>query len=172
MNNPKISIYVAMDEKRGIGRENKIPWHIKEDLVRLKQATIGHTVILGRTTYESMLWYYAKSGRPTMSQRRHIVITHNPHYIVEKDKGIAVTSIEQAIATAKMTEKDEIFILGGARIFEQTLPLADKLYITVVKGDYQADTFFPDYSAFKRIVHVERHENAQYHYSFLELIRN
>lgn len=174
----KISIIAAMDEKRGIGKDNKIPWHIKEDLVRLKSLTIGHTVILGRTTYESMLAYYQKSGKPTMSQRIHIVVTRDPSYHVDENKGLVAHSIEEAVRLAREKEAlrqaqglQEIFIIGGARIFEQTIGLADKLYLTIVKGDFGADTFFPDYSEFKKVVFEQKGESEDHKYTFLELER-
>lgn len=174
----KISIIAAMDQKRGIGKDNKIPWRIKEDLVRLKKLTIGHAVILGRTTYELMLFYYQKSGKPTMSMRTHIVVTGDPAYHVEEDKGVAAHSIEEAIEKAKQAasasgsgEPKEIFIIGGQKIFEQTIDLANKLYLTIVNGDFEADAFFPDYSEFKKVVFEESHDNGEYKYKFLELVR-
>lgn len=167
----KISIIAAMDEKRGIGKDNKIPWHIKEDLVRLKNLTVGHTVILGRTTYESMLAYYQKSGKPTMSMRIHIIVTHDKNYSVDPKYGFAVHSIEEALTLAKQKEKEEIFIIGGEKIFEQTIGLADKLYLTIVEGDFGADTFFPDYSEFKKVVFEQKGESEGYKYTFLEIER-
>ena len=108
MEDIKISAVVALDTRRGIGKDNLVPWHIREDLIRLKRLTIGHVVILGRTTYESMLAYYAKSGKPTMSQRTHIVVTRNSDYKVDMDKGFAVTSMEEAIERAKEIEKKRV----------------------------------------------------------------
>ena len=171
----KIRIIAAMDEKRGIGKNNKIPWHIKEDLVRLKNLTIGHTVILGRTTYESMLAYYQKSGKPTMSMRTHIVVTRGINYHVDPRYGFAAHSIEEALTLAKQKEKEQIFIIGGEKIFEQTIGLADKLYLTIVKdppaGGFGADAFFPDYSEFKKVVFEQKGESEDHKYTFLELER-
>lgn len=174
----KVSIIAVMDEKRGIGKENKIPWRIKEDLVRLKNLTIGHTVILGRTTYESMLAYYQKSGKPTMSMRTHIVVTRDSTYHVDEDKGVAANSIGEAVRLAKEKEAQrlaqglqEVFIIGGQQIFEQTIGLADKLYLTIVDGNFDADTFFPDYSDFKKVVFEQAGESGKYRYKFLELER-
>lgn len=178
----KISIIAAMDEKRGIGKDNKIPWHIKEDLVRLKNLTIGHTVILGRTTYESMLAYYQKSGKPTMSMRTHIVVTRDPSYHVDENKGLAAHSIEEAVRLAREKEAlrqaqglQEIFVIGGEKIFEQTIGLADKLYLTIVEdpptGGFGADAFFPDYSEFKKVIFEQKGESEGHKYTFLELER-
>ena len=176
----KVSIIAAMAKNRVIGKDNKIPWHIKEDLVRLKNLTIGHTVILGRTTYESMLFYYQKSGKPTMSMRTHIVVTRDPNYHVDEDKGVAAHSIEQAIKIAKEKEatrpkasgnQSEVFVIGGEKIFEQAIGFADKLYLTIVDASFDADTFFPDYSGFKKIISEESHDNGEYKYKFLEVER-
>lgn len=169
MTKPSVSIIVAMDENRGIGLHNKIPWHIKEDLIRLKNLTVGHVTILGRTTFESMLGYYQKSGKPTMTLRTHIVITRNRGYSVEKKYGMVVHSVEEALKTAKQIEKKEIFIIGGAKIFEQTINNADKLYITLVKGKYDADAFFPDYSAFTKVITSREGNSNGLSYNFIDL---
>lgn len=171
MQDPKISMVVAMDEARGIGRENRIPWHLKEDLVRLKNLTLGHVVILGRTTYDSMVGYYNKSGRP-MPGKLYIVVTHDTSYKPARENAIAAHSIEEALQKAKEAEEKELFIIGGQRIFEQTLPLADRLYLTVVKGDYSADAFFPDYSDFKKVVEEEHHTTDQFDYTFKTVERS
>jgi dihydrofolate reductase len=169
MNHPKISLIVAMDEDRGIGLKNKIPWHIREDLVRLKNLTVGHATILGRTTFESMLGYYEKSGKSTMTQRTHIVVTRDKKYFVEEKYGLVAHSIEEALEKAKCIEKEEIFVIGGAKIFEQTINHADKLYITVVNGVYNADTFFPDYSAFTTVVSSRVGNSEGILYQFIDL---
>ena len=158
-----------MDEKRGIGKSNRIPWHITEDLVRLKNLTIDHVTILGRSSFESMLSYYEKSGRLTMSQRTHIVVTRDPSYAVEEKYGLVAHSIEEAIRFAKKKEKEEAFIIGGGQIFDQTIGIADKLYLTIVEGDFGADTFFPDYSNFTKVISEEEHESSGYKYKFLTL---
>ena len=168
-NHPKLSLIVAMDEDRGIGLQNKIPWHIKEDLVRLKNLTVGHVTILGRTTFESMLGYYEKSGRSTMTQRTHIVVTRDKKYTVEEKYGFAAHSIEEALEKARQIEGIEIFVIGGAKIFEQTINHADKLYITLVNGVYDADTFFPDYSAFTRVVSSRVGNSEGISYQFIDL---
>lgn len=181
MNNPQISIIAALSENKVIGKNNKIPWHIKEDLVRLKNLTIGHVVIIGKNSYESMLAYYAKSGKPTMSQRTHVVVTSDQNYRVDPDKGVVVHSIEEALGKSMKYEvlsiknkdiqntENEIFIIGGARIFNQTINLADRLYLTIVKGSFDGDTFFPDYSAFTKVIEKEEHEDGGYKYTFFTL---
>lgn len=165
----KISIIAAMSKNRVIGKNNLVPWHIKEDLIRLKKLTLWHTVVLGRKTFESMVGYYERTGRPTMLQRTHVVVTRDPSYKVDPKFGFAVNSIEEAIKLAKQKEKNEVFVLGGEKIFQQTIDLADKLYLTVVDIEVEGDAFFPDYSQFKKIISEEKKESGGYKYKFLEL---
>lgn len=166
----KISIVAAMDQKRGIGKENKIPWRIKEDFIHLKSLTKDHVVILGRKSYESMLFYYNKSGNP-MPGKLYLVVTREKTCVPGRDNAKAVSSINEAIAKAKEENTEEVFIIGGQQIFEQTIGQADKLYLTIVEGEYSADTFFPDYSDFKKIVFDQTSESNEYKYRFLELER-
>ena len=166
----KVSIIAAMDQKRGIGKDNKIPWRIKEDLVHLKGLTMGHVVILGRKSYESMVFYYNRTCNP-MPGKLYFVVTREKTYVPARENGIAVSSIEEAIAKARETGESETFVIGGQQIFDQTIGLADKLYLTIVDGSFDADTFFPDYSDFKKVIHEEHKESEGYKYTFLELER-
>lgn len=182
-----ISIIAAMDEKSGIGKDNKIPWHIKEDLIKLKSLTKDHLVILGRRTYDSMLWYYNKSGKE-MPGKLYIVITHDKKYKTARENATTVGSFGEGIDKAssychsefisesnkmpKLVRHDndcEIFVIGGGQIYQQALPFTDKLYLTIVEGDYNCDTFFPDCSAFKKIIHEESKESEGYKYKFMEI---
>ena len=165
----KVSIIAAMDRKRGIGKENKIPWHLRDDLIKLKRLTKDHVVILGRKTYDSMVWYYNKSGNP-MPGKLYIVVTHDKDYKPARENAQVVHSLEQAISFARshLAKLDEIFIIGGAQIFQQALPFANKLYLTIVEGDYSCDTFFPDYSEFKKIIFEEKRESDGFKYTFKE----
>jgi dihydrofolate reductase len=190
----KISIIAAIDDKRGIGKNNKIPWHLKDDLIKLKRLTKDHVVVLGRKTYDSMVWYYNKSGKQ-MPGKLYIVITHDKGYKPTRENAAVTYSLEEAISFArshlaklssvipnlignldsrfrgKDYKESEIFIIGGAQIFQQALPLADKLYLTIVEGDFNCDTFFPDYSAFRKVVSEESKESEGYKYRFLEVER-
>ena len=179
----KVSIIAAMDQKRGIGKDNKIPWRIKEDLVHLKGLTLGKIVILGRKSYDSMVWYYNKTGNP-MPGKLYLVVTREKSYVPARDNGKTVSSIEEAISKAKEIGEEEVFIIGGQQIFQQTIGLANKLYLTIVearldsppesparRGEFDADTFFPDYSSFKKVVFEESHASGGYKYKFLELER-
>ena len=156
-----ISIIVAMDEKRGIGKGNSLMWHISEELKRFKAITMDHPIIMGRKTHQSI-------GRP-LPGRTNIVITHDKNL---KAEGCIVTnSLEEAIAVAKKKEgSDEIFIIGGEQIYQQALSLAEKLYLTIVQGDFKADVFFPDYSDFnKKISESDWQQSNNYRYKFIEL---
>lgn len=164
----KISIIVAMDEKKGIGKDNKIPWHIKEDLIHLKNLTRNHVVILGRKTYDSMVSYYNKSGNP-MPGKLYLVVTRDKTYVPARDAGIAASSIDEAVTKAKQGEQSEVFVIGGQQIFNQTINIADKLYLTIVEGEFAADTFFPDYSEFKKVIFEKAGESEGYKYKFIEL---
>lgn len=162
MKKPTISIVVAIAERnRAIGKDNKLPWHIPEDLKRFKEITSGHPIIMGRKTFKSI-------GRP-LPNRTNIIITRDANYQMEKC--VIVNSIEKAIQEASQLEQEEIFIIGGGEIFKQALPYVDKLYLTIVKGPIDGDVFFPEYSAFKTIVKQSSHASNGYEYDFLELAR-
>lgn len=168
MNKPIISIVVAMDEKRGIGKDNKIPWHLKDDLIHLKSLTLGHVVILGRTTYDSMAGYYDKSGKE-MPGKLYVIVTRDESYKPTRENAVVAHSIEEALQKAREVEGQEIFIIGGQKTFEQTLHATDRLYLTIIKGDYGADTFFPEYNEFTKEVSREDKSNEQFEYSFVTL---
>ncbi|MCX7955838.1 MAG: dihydrofolate reductase [Patescibacteria group bacterium] len=170
-NKPIISMISAMDENRGIGYKNKIPWHIKEDLIRFKKLTEGKTIIIGRRTFESLLDYYKNSKRP-FPKRKTIVITSQKNYQYQSYQKISdlyfVSSFAEALDLAKKIEKNEIFIAGGAKVFEEGIKYAQKLYLTIVKGVYQADAFFPEFRDFK-IIAKEEKKDDKYNYQFLLL---
>ncbi len=141
---PQISIIVALAENRAIGRDNNLLWHISEDLRNFKKITNGHTVIMGRKTWESL-------GRP-LPNRRNIVVSRNmSNNLANSIPGVEFyPSINEAIeAASASTEKhpdslDEIFIIGGGEIYRETIPIASKIYLTLVHAIIDdADTFFP-----------------------------
>lgn len=168
---PLLSIIAALSDNRVIGKDNRVPWRLKDDLIKLKKMTVGHVVILGKKTYESMLFYYKRSGKNTMSLRTHIVVTRDIYYLVDKENGFAVNSIEEALNKAYKIEKEEVFILGGEQIFNQTLPFVDRLYLTVVHAKIDGDAFFPNYSDFKKLIKKEDFKGEQFDYTFLTLER-
>ncbi len=155
----KISIIAAMDEKRGIGKNGRIPWHISEDLKRVKKLTTGHTIIMGRKTFESI-------GRP-LPNRINIILTRNLSY--NSIGSPIATSLDEAIEMAKSAGESEVFIFRGGDIFNQCIHFADELYLTIVKGDFGTDTFFPDYSNFTRKIYEEEKEEGEYEFKFLTL---
>ncbi|MEZ5197301.1 MAG: dihydrofolate reductase [Bacteroidales bacterium] len=128
-----ISIIVAVAKNNAIGKDNKLLWHLSEDLKRFKKLTTGHTIIMGKNTY------YSLPKRP-LPNRTHIVLTDVPGEQI--DDCIMAYTIEEAID--KMNPNAENFIIGGASIYRQFLPHANKLYITWVYEDFDADTFFPE----------------------------
>lgn len=166
MTNPKISAIVAMDEKRGIGKGNKLPFHIKEDFERMHKIIAGHPLIMGRKTHESI-------GR-VIPGCTNVVITRDPEYKKSHLEGcIVCPSLEEALQQASLAQgSDEIFIFGGGEIYKQAMPVTQKLYLTIVKGDFKTDTFFPDYSDFKKVIwESEEKEAGEFKYKFLELER-
>ncbi len=162
---PKISIVVAIGKNREIGKDNKIPWSIPEDRKRFKDITMGHPVIMGRKTFESILSYIKKP----LPGRTNIVVTRDLNYHVEG--AIIVHSLAEALAEAKKHDQKEIIIGGGGQLFQEALPMVDRLYLTIVDGEFAADSFFPDYSDFKKIIHEEKGEASGYIYTYTVLER-
>jgi len=132
-----ISIIAAIGKNRVIGCENKLPWNIQDDMKNFKRLTEGNVVIMGRKTFESI-------GK-ALSNRTNIVVSSS----MKPANGIIVCkTVEEALQKAKAHGK-EIFIIGGSAIFEQTIPLADRMYLSYVKGDYHGDVFFPEFDESK-----------------------
>jgi dihydrofolate reductase len=159
----KISIIAAIGRNRELGKGGKIPWHISEDFKRFKQITLGHPVIMGRKTWESL-------PLKPLPGRYSIVITRDSKYTIQNTKNVAITrSLEKALRLASLAQgNDECFIIGGGQIFNQSISLADKLYLTIIDASFDADTFFPDYSDFKKISEEDGQE-GNYKYKFIEL---
>jgi dihydrofolate reductase len=155
-----ISIIAAIGKRRELGKDNKIPWRIPEDIRWFREKTRGHTVIMGRKTFESI-------GRP-LPDRINIVVTSQKGYKAEG--ALVARSLEQAIDIARKQEKNgEIFIIGGAQIYKQAIGLADRLYLTKIDAEFPADAFFPDYSAFKKEIFRREASGVGYRYTFLIL---
>jgi dihydrofolate reductase len=159
MKKPIVSIICSINKNRAIGKNNQLLWHIPADLAYFKKITTGHPILMGQKTYESI-------GRP-LPQRKNIVITLDKNY--SAPGCIVCFSIEEAINKAKELDGEEVFIIGGGQIYNQTIGLADKLYLTIVDGDYEADTFFPDYSDFKKVVFEQKTSDSQYDFKFIQL---
>ncbi|WP_207532824.1 dihydrofolate reductase [Desertivirga arenae] len=154
-----LSAVVVVDANNGIGKENKLLVHFPADLKRFKKITSGHTVIMGRKTYESM-------GK-ALPNRRNIVISRQPGYALTDSE--TTHSLEAGIGLAEGEE--EVFIIGGAEIFRQALPVLNKVYLTHIDKTFDADTFFPELD--KNQWHEEDREDHQpdektpFSYSFL-----
>ena len=173
-----VSIVVAIDDKKGIGKNNELLFKISDDLKHFRQLTKGHAVVMGRKTYDSIVSY---NGKP-LPGRLNVVLSRNPNKaeISEKESPLYFRdNWDQAFDDAKEWETShfpedqrEIFIIGGAQIFKHALEdnLVDKIYLTKVTGDYHADAFFPAYKdlGFK-IKEKEDKESDGYSYSFITL---
>lgn len=130
---PRVSVIAALAKNRVIGIENRLPWRLPEDLAHFKALTLGHPIVMGRKTFESL-------GRP-LPGRTNIVITRNPDYRAE---GVRVAdSIPAALALC--AGADEVFFIGGAELYAQAIPLADRLYLTEVDTEVAGDAWFPVY---------------------------
>ena len=151
MNNIKISSIVAAAKNNIIGLNNELLWHIPEDFKHFKRKTMGKPMIMGRKTFESL--------PAALKGRDHIVITSTPEYFSGTEYIHYVASIEEAIKLAKdIAEKDgqdEVFIIGGGQIYEQTFPIIDRLYLTRVERDYEGDTEFPYIDLTAWTMHIE-----------------
>jgi dihydrofolate reductase len=161
MSKPRLSIIAAVAENRAIGKNNQLLWHIPEDMRHFRELTTGHVVIMGQKTYESI-------GRP-LPNRTNIVLTQDKNF--EAGGCVVCYSLEESLARAKELEQEEVFVIGGGMVYQQTLPLADRLYLTLVRGDFEGDVFFPDYSEFQRELSREEKKYGQYRYDFLVLER-
>lgn len=163
MNYPKISLIAAIASgNRALGKDNDLIYKIPEDLERFKKLTTGHVIIMGRKTFESI-------GR-ALPNRMNIVVTSRPEEL--KDKGIfPVPNLREAFYLAEDKEKKEIFVIGGANIYEQTIGRANKLYLTIVTGNPIADAYFPDYSEFKTVISEQSGVYGGLKYKFILLQR-
>ncbi len=155
-----------MDQRRGIGLNGYLPWHLSSDLKRFKLLTMGHTLIMGRKTYESI-------GRP-LPGREMIVVSRNPAYRVERC--LVMLSLNQALEYAQNKNDEEVFIIGGGEIFRQALPRANRIYLTLVQAETPADTYFPkiDLDDWVEIssLSVSASEGDDYDHTFSVLERN
>lgn len=169
MSRQKVCAVVAIGKNRELGKEGKLLWHIPDDLKRFKELTLGHPVIMGRKTFESILGYNQSKPLPG---RTNIVITrHND--IVSRYEGVVVAhSLEEGIAKGRELDEREVHIGGGAQIYEQALPYIDKLYLTLIDDEKEADSFFPPYaSQFTKKVFEEAREWEGLKYRWVDFER-
>ncbi|MCB4812236.1 dihydrofolate reductase [Methylovorus menthalis] len=143
---PKLSLIVAIAHDGVIGVNNTLPWHLPEDLKRFRALTMGHHIIMGRKTYESL--------NRLLPGRTTVIVTRNADYRVEGAR--IVSSLQDAISQS--AGDDEVFLIGGAELYREGLAQSDRLYITEIEASFSGDAFFPtiDYSQWKQ-VEEERH---------------
>ena len=128
-----LSIIVAKAKNNIIGKNNKMIWHLPEDLKHFKNLTTGHTIIMGRKTFESL-------GKP-LSNRKHIIFSQNPDFKVNDEN---VEDVHSLLQIQDLIEgKEEAFVIGGAMIYNFLMPYVKKMYVTEIEKDFEGDTFFP-----------------------------
>lgn len=159
----KISLIVAMASNRVIGLNGQMPWHLSADLKRFKHITMGAPILMGRKTFDAI-------GRP-LPGRDNLIISRNADY---QQSGCKVFSeIEPAIEYA--SNSPELFVIGGATLYEALLPTADYLYLTLIQRDFAGDTWFPelDYAAWQELEREDVSDDPQvdFAYSFIKLVR-
>ena len=161
-----ITIIAAIAENNALGKDNDLIWHLPADLKRFKKVTTGHHILMGRNTFESI-------GKP-LPNRTTVVITRNKDYFIEGC--LTVNSVEEAIKLARSND-DEVFIIGGAQIYKHAMDndLIDKLDITIVNEEFEADVFFPeiDMTIWKEVSREDfkADEKNKYDYSFVSYIK-
>ena len=157
----RLTLVVAIDAQRGIGIDNKLPWHLPEDLAHFKRVTLGQPIIMGRKTFDSI-------GRP-LPGRRNIVVTRNPAW---GHAGVdAVTSLDAAIA---LVGDEPASIIGGAQIFATAMDIADRMIVTEIGHTFDCDTFFPpiDRATWLEAARETHHSEANgYDYAFVTYVR-
>ncbi len=161
MQKPRISIIAAVGKNRELGKQNELIWRISPDLKRVKAITTGHPIIIGRKTFDSI-------GHP-LPNRTNIVISRAQICI---EGCLVYDSLEKGIGAAQAIDTEEIFIFGGASIYAEALPLANRLYLTVIDAEEkEADVFFPDYSDFQTIIEKETHAEHTPPFTWITLER-
>lgn len=153
----KLALIVAHAENLIIGNEGKLPWHYSEDLKRFKRLTLGHTVIMGRKTYASI-------GRP-LPGRRNIVLSRTCQF-----EGIEVYP-SLSLALGKVKDEDLVFVIGGERLYKETIEMADRLFVTVVHRQVEGDASFPEYRHLIGKTWIESNREDYPDYSFIDYIR-
>lgn len=154
-----ISLIAAVAKNNVLGKDNKIPWHLPADMAYFSKMTTGHHIVMGSNTYESI-------GRP-LPNRTNIVLAKDRDYKAEGC--VVVNSIEEATDYAKKNEEKELMVCGGASVYKQFLPKADKVYLTEINAEFDGDVFFPELGPQWKLVSSEKHapdEKNKYEYNF------
>ncbi len=157
-----VSLIVAMTREGVIGIDNKLPWRLPDDLKRFKAITSGHSIIMGRKTFDSI-------GKP-LPNRRNIVISRQK--LLRIPGAEVFSSLDQATKNCSEVGNDEVFIIGGGEIFKEALPLAHKLYVTWIESKISGDAYFPTWKmADYRLESEEKHEAPPIPYTFSNYLR-
>lgn len=160
-----LNIIVAAGENSVIGKNNRLPWHLPNDLKHFREITTGHTIIMGRKTFESL--------PKILPNRRHIVLTNNTDYKVESDDVTVVNSLHQLLSI--LDANQQYFVIGGGSIYNMLLPHCSKVYLTKIFASFDGDTFFPNLSEDKWQITSSKEgqtdEKNIYPHCFLELSR-
>ena len=161
-----LSIIVAMSDNNVIGKDNKIIWNLPEDLKRFKEITTGHTIVMGRKTFESL-------GR-VLPNRKHIVITRDETYNVDNENVEIVNDIESL--DKYINSQEEVFVIGGAIVYRQFINKVNKMYVTKIHEKFQGDAYFPlineeEWKIVETIPGIKNESNS-YDYEFLVYERN
>lgn len=161
-----LSIIVAKGKNNIIGKDNKMIWHLPEDLKRFKQITLGHNLIMGRKTFESL--------KEPLPQRKHSVFSQNPDFKVNQENVEIVHSLLQI--QEYIESKEENFVIGGAMIYNLLMPYVTKMYVTQIDKDFDGDAFFPkiDTNIWKEVKREKgiKDENNNLDYEFITYVRN
>ena len=163
-----ISLIAAMGKNRVIGNKGKLPWHMPADLKYYKDKIRGKTIVMGRKTFESM-------GNKPLPNRANIILTMDQNYKV--DGAIVIHSADEALKEAeKISPDQELMVIGGSEIYKEFLPRANRIYLTIIEGEFEGDAFFPKYdiTEWKEISYEEHERNAEnpYDYRFVVLERS
>lgn len=157
----RVSMIAGVGKNRELGKRNELIWRISDDLKRFRALTMGHPIIMGRKTYESI-------GKP-LPGRQNIVVTRAEMSI----PGCTVVhSLQEALDTARTLDVEEVFVIGGAQLYTEALPYTDRLYLTVIDAeDADADAFFPEYADFTKEILREEHPEHTPPYAWVTLER-
>jgi dihydrofolate reductase len=163
-----ISAIAALGKNRVIGKNNELLWHIPDDLKRFKSLTMGHPVIIGRKTFESIV---SKLGKP-LPGRTNIVVTRDAgwSFDAEANSVLVAHSVKDAIEKGRAIGSKEVFIGGGAQVYEQAFPFVDRLYLTLIDDEKEGDAYFPAYETiFTKKIKEETRTYDALKYTWIDL---
>lgn len=161
-----LSLIVAIAQNNVIGKDNKLIWHISEDLKRFKSITSGNTMVMGRKTFESL--------PGILPNRKHVVITRDSEYTIDSDQVDIISDLDLFVKNNE-NSNEEVFVIGGAEIYKQLLPYCKKLYLTRIYECFDGDTYFPEIDFSKYEIEYSSNKmidkKTEIEYSFINLIR-